>query len=106
MFNNGQLVEVGSDKIVNTSIYASFNQSKCQEEDVLVWKALSSSLSSLGEIQCQSRNKKEKVFCLSGIICGKTKLYLKNIFIEKHICMYVCIYLDLVSINTFVNEKY
>ena len=70
MFTNRQFVEVGSNKIVNTSIFPSFDQSKCQEEDVLVWKA-SSSLSYLGEIDCQSGNKRAKVFCLSGIKCGE-----------------------------------
>ena len=68
MFTNGQFVEVGSNKIVNTSKFKNFNQSKCQEEDVMVWR---SSQSNLGEIQCQSREKRAKLFCLSGIMCGK-----------------------------------
>ena len=68
MFTNGQFVEVGSNKIVNTSKFKNFNQSKCQEEDVMVWR---SSQSNLGEIQCQSREKRAKVFCLTGINCGE-----------------------------------
>ena len=68
MFTNGQFVEVGSSTIVNTSNFQNFNQSKCQEGDVLVWR---SSQSNLGEIQCQSREKRAKLFCLSGIMCGE-----------------------------------
>ena len=77
MFTNGQFVEVGSNKIVNTSIFPSFDQSKCQEEDVLVWR---SSQSNLGEIQCQSREKRAKSFCFTEILFGEI---LKIVFFKE-----------------------